>query len=209
MVARVRRFVVTTILGTTIVTQQVVSATTVVIEQIERADSTLAEMTNTVNTINGPLSQLATVRDTDLNALASDVNTAFDHSLANMSAQLSQLSSSTRQPSREESAVARFGALAVTSIDVQRQALITAIRAAATSDPLPFHASGLRSIQLHARTVASTITEQREILIVAKARAFQQAQMMVAFSSAAALVMMMSVLRRRVLAPRDAGLNRC
>ena len=208
MAARIGRLVIIAAIGTgTIVTQQLVSATTIAVEQIERTDSVLAELASTIDTINGPLSRVDSVRETDLDALASDIDAAIDRGLARVSAQLVGAPSSTPgvdQPTDERMAAARFGALALKAIDVERQAFIRAIRAAAAADSAPFHASGSRSIELHARKLAGTILGQREILEIGKSRALNQAEMMVALSSAAALVMMAYLIRRPMLAAQVA-----
>jgi hypothetical protein len=200
MAARIGRLVLIAAIGTgAILTQHQVSATTMAVQQIERTDSMLAELTNTINTITGPLSQLVRGHDTELDALASDVDAALDRSLARVSGQLVEPASSTGV---DEPTAARFGVLALAAIDVERQAFIRAIRAAATSDATPFHASGFRSIELHARKLAGTILGQREILEVAKSRALRQADLMVACSSTAALLMMAYLIRRPPLAAR-------
>ena len=207
MAARIGRLVIIAAIGTgTIVTQQLVSATTIAVEQIERTDSVLAELASTIDTINGPLSRVDSLRETDLDALASDIDAALDRSLARVSVQLVGAPSSTPgvdQPTDERMAAARFGVLALRAIDVERQAFIRAIRAAAAADSAPFHASGSRSIELHARKLAGTILGQREILEIGKYRALNQAEMMVALSSAAALVMMAYLIRRPMLAAQQ------
>jgi hypothetical protein len=207
MAARLGRLVIIAAIGTgAIVTQQLVSATTIAVEQIARTDSVLAELASTIDTINGPLSRVDSA-ETDLVALASDIDAAIERSLARVSTQLVGAPSSTPgvdQPTDERMAAARFGALALRAIDVERQAFVRAIRAAAASDSAPFHASGSRSIELHARKLAGTILGQREILEVGKSRALNQAEMMVALSSAAALLMMAYLIRRPMLAAQVA-----
>ena len=206
MAARIGRLVIIAAIGTgAIVTQQLVSATTIAVEQIERTDSVLADLATTIDTVNGPLSRLDSA--TELEALASDIDAAIDRSFARVSVQLVGAPSSTPgvdQPTDERMAAARFGALALRAIDVERQAFVRAIRAAAASDSAPFHASGYRSIELHARKLAGTILGQREMLEVGKSRALNQAEMMVALSSAAALLMMAYLIRRPMLAAQVA-----
>lgn len=206
MAARIGRLVIIAAIGTgAIVTQQLVSATTLAVEQIERTDSVLADLATTIDTVNGPLSRLDSA--TELEALASDIDAAIDRSFARVSVQLVGAPSSTPgvdQPTDERMAAARFGALALRAIDVERQAFVRAIRAAAASDSAPFHASGYRSIELHARKLAGTILGQREMLEVGKSRALNQAEMMVALSSAAALLMMAYLIRRPMLAAQVA-----
>ena len=208
MAARIGRLVIIAAIGTgAIVTQQLVSATTIAVEQIERTDSVLAELATTIDTVNGPLSRLDSARAAELEAMASDIDAAIDRSFARVSVQLVGAPSSTPgvdQPTDERMAAARFGALALRAIDVERQAFVRAIRAAAASDSAPFHASGYRSIELHARKLAGTILGQREMLEVGKSRALNQAEMMVALSSAAALLMMAYLIRRPMLAAQVA-----
>ena len=128
MAARIGRLVIIAAIGTgTIVTQQLVSATTIAVEQIDRTDSVLAELATTIDTINGPLSRLDSARETELDALASDIDAAIDRSFARVSMQLVGAPSSTPgvdQPTDERMAAARFGALALRAIDVERQAFV-------------------------------------------------------------------------------------
>jgi hypothetical protein len=204
MPARIGRLVIIAAIGTAaIVTQRLVSATTTAVAQMERTDSMLAELTNTVNTLNDPLLRLVRMRETELGALASDVDAAFDHSLARISGQLVETASpapGVEEQPHDRSAAAHFAALAIAAIDVERQALVSAMRAAASADPSPFHATGSRSIELHARKLASSILSQREILEVAKQQALRDAETIVTCSSAAALLMMAYFIRRPVLA---------
>jgi hypothetical protein len=194
MAARLGRLVIIAAIGTgAIVTQQLVSATTLAVEQIEKTDSVLADLATTIDTINSPLSRLENVPETDLESLASDIDAAIDKSFTRVSVQLNQ-------PKDVSGAAARFGALALSAIDAERQAFVNAIRSAAAVDSGPFQASGFRSIELHGRKLAGTILGQREILEVGKTRALNQAELMVALSSAAALVMMAYLIRRPLIA---------
>jgi hypothetical protein len=205
MAVRIGRLVLIAAVGTgAILTQNLVSATNTAVEQIDRTDSLLAELTTTVTTIDGQLSQLVPTGDTDLDALANDVDAAFDRGLARVSVQLAATPSSTPsvdEPTGDRLASARFGALALAAIDAERQAFVQAIKAAA-ADGSPFHASGFRSIELHARKLAGTILGQREILEVAKSRALRDTETLVACSSAAALLMMAYLIRRPILDAR-------
>jgi hypothetical protein len=178
-----RLVLIAVVAGATIVTQAIVSASTSTIEQIDRTDSMLAELTQTVNGISTSLRGLVGVRDAELRELVRAFDDAFDRSLARLTSP---------------------AGLDLTSIDLERRAFVDTLDTPLTRETSLYAATGVRAFDLQALKLAGAILAQREIIELTKAQVLHRAEMMVALSCISALLMIAYLVWRPLIAARTA-----